>query len=162
MDPEGPWGYGSVRAQFLERMDAHMDATGPATEVVELLRHYHRQGVPMGLVTFVRRARLDLRLDVWKLKDYFQSIVTPETVANFKPAPEPFIIAMGELEVRPGECFVIGDEPADMIGGKKAGAWTVGLSRGFFSEAELKEAGADYTLGSLKRLPSIVEKVQRR
>ncbi len=139
-----------------------MDATGPAPDVVQLLKHYHLQGVPMGLVTFMHRPRLDHRLEVWKLTDYFQSTVTPEAFETFKPAPEPFTRAIRELEVIPGECLVIGDEPADMIGGKKAGAWTVGLPCGFFSETELKEAGADYTLGELKHLPTIVEKVQRR
>lgn len=151
-----------MRSSFLKKMDSHMDATGPAPEVVKLLRHYHQQSVPMGLVTFMHRARLDRRLEVWKMKDYFQSKITPETFETFKPAPEPFTRAIEELKITPRECLVVGDEPADMIGGKKAGAWTVGLPCGFFSEAELKEAGADYTLGELRHLPTIVEKVQGR
>ncbi len=147
-----------VRTKFFERLDAHMDKTGPDERTVKLLREFTRRGLRMGIVTFVRKPRIQRRLDVWKLKEYFPSVVTPDDVTEVKPSPRPFLKAMEELHVQPEECFVVGDEPVDMIGGKKAGARTIGLPQGFFTGQELEKAGADRTLGSLELLPIMVYK----
>jgi len=147
-----------VRTKFFERLDAHMDKTGPDERTVKLLREFTRRGLRMGIVTFVRKPRIQRRLDVWKLKEYFPSVVTPDDVTEVKPSPRPFLKAMEELHVQPEECFVVGDEPVDMIGGKKAGARTIGLPQGFFTGQELEKAGADRILGSLELLPIMVYK----
>jgi phosphoglycolate phosphatase len=65
---------------------------------------------------------------------------------------------MQELQVQPDECFVVGDEPVDMIGGKQAGAKTIGLPQGFFTGQELEKAGADRILTSLDMLPIVLHK----
>ena len=147
-----------VRTNFFERLDAHMDKTGPDERTVKLLREFTRRGLRMGIVTFVRKPRIQRRLDVWKLKEYFPSVITPDDVTEVKPSPRPFLKAMEELHVQPEECFVVGDEPVDMIGGKKAGAKTIGLPQGFFTGQELEKAGADRILGSLELLPIMVYK----
>ena len=147
-----------VRTRFFERLDARMDQTGPDEKTVRLLSNFTQRGFHMGIVTFVRKPRIHRRLDVWKLREYFPSVVTPDDVSEFKPSPLPFLKAMEELHVRPDECFVVGDEPVDMIGGRKAGAKTIGLPQGFFTGQELEKAGADRILGSLELLPSMVYK----
>ncbi len=121
-----------IRTRFLERLDRAMDETGPGEELVTILDSFRQKGVRMGLVTFQRRPRLERRLESWQLSGYFQSIITPEQQAEFKPSPQPFLAAIRELGVPSNQCCVIGDEPADMIGGKKAGATTIGLPQGFF------------------------------
>src|SRR5207249_7432883 len=68
-------------------------------------------------------------LDKWKLGDYFSCAVTPEQVAEFKPSPQPYLKAIEEFHLKPRDCFVIGDEPVDMMGGKRAGTKTIGLDR---------------------------------
>ncbi len=146
-----------LRARFLERLDKVMDETGPGPEVVTLLDRFKKDGFRMGLVTFMRRPRLVRRLDLWKLTSYFTSIITPEQISEFKPSPRPFAQAMQELKLAPADCFVIGDEPVDMAGGKKAGAKTIGVPKGFFSDDELRQAGADYIVHSLNLLPEIVQ-----
>ncbi len=147
-----------VRTNFFKRLDAQMDKTGPDERTVKLLREFTRRGLRMGIVTFVRKPRIQRRLDVWKLKEYFPSVITPDDVTEVKPSPRPFLKAMEELHVQPDECFVVGDEPVDMIGGKKAGAKTIGLPQGFFTGQELEKAGADRILGSLELLPIMVYK----
>jgi phosphoglycolate phosphatase-like HAD superfamily hydrolase len=51
---------------------------------------------------------------------------------------------------------VVGDEPVDMLGGKRAGTRAIGLPKGFYSRKELEEAGADSIITSLNALPSIL------
>ncbi len=148
----------NVRSRFFELLDARMDRTGPDKNLVQLLGEFEREGFHLGIVTFVRKTRILRRLDVWRLRKYFGSVVTPDDVSDFKPSPRPFARAMDQLNVQPKECFVIGDEPVDMIGGKQAGATTIGLPQGFFTREELERAGADHILVSLSQLPSIVSK----
>jgi HAD superfamily hydrolase (TIGR01549 family) len=141
-----------VRTKFFEKLDAHMDQTGPDEKLVGLLEKFTHRGFRMGIVTFVRRSRIQRRLDVWNLKEYFRSVITPDDEPEFKPSPRPFLKAMRELQVQPDECFVVGDEPVDMMGGKRAGAKTIGLPQGFFTGQELEKAGADRILTSLDML----------
>ena len=147
---------GMIKARFFERLDKRMDETGPEDNIPNMLKELKREGFHLGIVTFVRKPRIRRRLDVWKLNDYFESVVTPDDEPDFKPSPRPFMRAMEELQVKPQECFVVGDEPVDMIGGKKAKATTIGIPQGFFTKQELERAGADYILNSLNQLPSIV------
>jgi pyrophosphatase PpaX len=147
-----------VRTRFFENLDARMDQTGPDEKLVKLLGEFAHRGFRMGIVTFVRKPRIRRRLEVWKLKEYFPAVITPDDVVEFKPSPQPFLKAMDKLQVLPEECFVVGDEPVDMIGGKKAGARTIGLPQGFFTGQELEKAGADRILGSIELLPTMVYK----
>ncbi|MBO0887506.1 HAD family hydrolase [Candidatus Bathyarchaeota archaeon] len=147
-----------VRNRFFEILDARMDTSGPDRNLVTMLADLKQRGFQLGIVTFVRKNRITRRLDVWNFKQYFESVVTPDDVSDFKPSPLPFVTAMAQLRVRPSDCFVIGDEPVDMIGGKKAGAATVGLPQGFFTREELESAGADHILNSVIQLPTLVSK----
>ena len=145
-----------LRNRFLQKLDIVMDATGPSDELVQLLSNLQNRDVRMGIVTFQRLPRLQRRLEIWTLKQYFRSIVTPDQVAEFKPSPRPFTRAIDELGAEAGESLVIGDEPVDMIGAKKAGALAVGLPNGFFSREELARAGADRIMNSLTDLDALL------
>jgi phosphoglycolate phosphatase len=147
-----------VRARFFEKLDAKMDETGPGKDLVSMLDLLQQKGFIMGLVTFVRKARLTRRLDVWKIGDYFSCAITPEQVKEFKPSPQPYLKAIEDFHIGPRECFVVGDEPVDMRGGKRAGTRTIGLPQGFYSREELEEAGADSIITSLSDLLSVVFK----
>ncbi len=145
-----------VKKRFFERLDAKMDEAGPSDKLNKLLKRFADENFRMGIVTFVRSPRIHRRLEVWSLKDYFRSVITPDDVAEVKPSPRPFLRAMKDLEVTPAHCFVVGDEPVDMMGGKKAGATTIGVPVGFFSRVELKDAGADHIVDGIEQLPTIV------
>ena len=145
-----------LRTRFFEILDSRMDATGPDHAIVATLKKFQDQGFRMGIVTFVRKPRISRRLEVWKLKNFFGSVITPDDVAEVKPSPEPFLTALNQLHVHAEDSFVIGDEPVDMMGGQEAGASTIGIPQGFFTLEELKKAGADHILNSLDELDGIV------
>lgn len=147
-----------VRARFFEKLDTKMDETGPGKDLVALLEQLRQKRFIMGLVTFVRKTRLTRRLDTWKIGDYFHCAITPDQIVEFKPSPQPYLRVIEDFHLEPRECLVIGDEPVDMLGGKRAGTKTIGLAQGFYSREELEEAGADSIITSLNVLPSILLK----
>ena len=146
-----------VRTRFFERLDKRMDETGPDKTVTTVLQQLKHEGLRLGIVTFVRKPRIKRRLEVWQLTEYFDTVMTPDDEPDFKPSPRPFIRAMEQIHARSHECFVVGDEPVDMIGGKKAEATTIGIPQGFFTKQELENAGADHIVNSLIELPRIVD-----
>ncbi len=145
-----------VRTRFFERLDRSMDLSGPGDELLTVLNTLRSARVDLGIVSFIRGPRLAKRLQLWRLDNYFQAVVTPECFSEFKPSPAPFLAAIRQLDLEPEKCFAVGDEPVDMAGGKKAGARTVGVLQGFFTDKELKEAGAEAIITSLSDLPKIV------
>ncbi len=147
-----------VRTAFLEKMDQIMDVSGPGNDLTRVLSGLKQDNFRLGLVTFMRQLRLTRRLSKWGLADYFDSIMTPERSPEFKPSPRPYLKAMEELGLFPVNCCAVGDEPVDMIGAKTAGARTIGLPQGFFSEEELRTAGADIIIQSLSQLSDVVMK----
>jgi phosphoglycolate phosphatase-like HAD superfamily hydrolase len=50
----------------------------------------------------------------------------------------------------PSQVFVVGDTPRDLSAAKSAGAVSVGVATGKYSVDELRAAGGDHVLGSLK------------
>ena len=84
-------------------------------------------------------------LDHFKLKDYFNVIVTAQTCEHTKPYPDPVVYAAQQIGVDPGACVMIGDTIVDIHAGKSAGAQTVAVLCGFGTRKALKRAGADIT-----------------
>ena len=53
------------------------------------------------------------------------------------------------------DVFVIGDTPNDIIHGKQAGAKTIAVATGIYSEDDLKKHSSDYLLKDLRAFNSI-------
>src|SRR5438309_2695303 len=75
----------NLRDRFLQKLDIIMDETGPGDELAHLLSSLQDHDIRMGIVTFQRLPRLQRRLEIWKLKQYFRYIVMPDLLDEFKP-----------------------------------------------------------------------------
>ena len=53
--------------------------------------------------------------------------------------------------------LLIGDAPQDMKAGKEAGIKTIGVTTGIYSREQLKDAGADFIVSSLKEKNAILK-----
>lgn len=83
-------------------------------------------------------------------------IVTSDDVKATKPDPEGIDKVLEALGHDKKEVVMVGDLPADIIAGKKAGVLTIGISHGFCTAEELETAGADKVVGSLAELQAYV------
>lgn len=90
------------------------------------------------------------------LTDCFALIVTHATTKRLKPHPEPVLYAAQHLGLSPDVCAMVGDTPVDVLSGRRAGAWTVGVLCGFGEEAELRRAGAHLVLPSTADLLALM------
>ena len=74
---------------------------------------------------------------------YFVSVLGQKDSYPRKPDPAGALMLAKELNVLPSECFYVGDTNTDMITGKAAGMYTVGVLWGFRDRDELEKTGAD-------------------
>lgn len=85
------------------------------------------------------------------------AVSTCEDVANTKPDPEGILRLLNQLGVEKHEVIVLGDHSVDMIAAKAAGLHAIGISHGFGTPAELKDAGATQVVDDLASLPQLIE-----
>lgn len=90
-------------------------------------------------------------------KDYFDIILGQTEHINRKPSPDGALIIADELELLTSECIYIGDTNTDMITGKAANMYTVGVTWGFRDMQELLDNGADLIIDSPLELLDIDE-----
>ncbi|KGE00630.1 MULTISPECIES: HAD-IA family hydrolase [Rhizobium/Agrobacterium group] len=101
-----------------------------------------RKNLLIGAVTGKSRRGLNLVMETHGFDRYF---VVGRTADDCPSKPHPAMVTecCDETGIRPEETLVIGDAIYDMQMAKAAGAKAVGVSWGYASVGELKEAGAD-------------------
>lgn len=85
------------------------------------------------------------------------AVVTCDDVTRTKPDPEGILKLLEQMGVSKDEVIVLGDHPVDMIAARAAGIHAIGITHGFGTPAELKEAGAICTINDLASLPKLLE-----
>lgn len=91
------------------------------------------------------------------LTSFFKLSVTQATTRRLKPHPEPVLYAAEHLGLSPEVCVMVGDTPVDVLSGRRAGAWAIGVLCGFGEEAELWRAGAHLVLPSTADLLTMLQ-----
>lgn len=76
-------------------------------------------------------------------EDIFSNIYGQRENIALKPDPEALLSILEELKIKSEECVYIGDTKTDMMTGKNAGVFTVGVLWGFRDKTELTEYKAD-------------------
>lgn len=76
-------------------------------------------------------------------KNYFDIIFGQQNGIRRKPDPEGAFIISDKLGIEPANTGYIGDTNVDMITGKRAGMFTIGVLWGFRDRKELEENSAD-------------------
>lgn len=102
----------------------------------------------LGLVTSTPRILVDVVLEHSDMIQYFDAIIALED-AKPKPSPDGVLQACKLLSVKPNEAIFLGDLPVDVEAGKAAGVKTIAIA---------PTQGADFSIGSVKELPTLLEK----
>ena len=69
-----------------------------------------------------------------------------------KPAPDVIFTALAALGANPEDCLFVGDSPADMQAGRRAGVKTCAVRYGYGKQPELARWEPDYWIGDLREL----------
>ncbi len=69
-----------------------------------------------------------------------------------KPEPDVIVAAMNGLGARPEECLLVGDAPADMEAGRRAGVRTCAVRWGYGDSQEMARWEPDYWIDDPREL----------
>jgi len=70
----------------------------------------------------------------------------------YKPAPDVILTSLAALGAKPEECLMVGDSPADMEAGRRAGVKTCAVRYGYGNPAKLALTEPDYWIDDLRAL----------
>ena len=92
--------------------------------IIDLLRRIKKSGRRLALFTGVEKKMMEYTLNPFKLSEFFEARITADDVQRSKPDPEGINLALSRLRVDASESMYVGDSPADIIAGKRAGVLT--------------------------------------
>jgi len=128
----------------------HIENTRLYSHVKETLQNLRNLDFKLGVVTGKYKKPVLEILNYFQLTPFLNAIVTAYDVKKHKPAPDVVFEAARRLEVNASECIFVGDSLADVEAGKRAGCFTIALSRNRVGRRQLKEAEPDILLDDLK------------
>jgi beta-phosphoglucomutase len=97
------------------------ESAAPLPGAIELMRGLHDSGFAQALASSTPVENINLIAEVLGLKRYLSILVSGETVARGKPAPDIFLKAATELHKDPTVCLVIEDAVAGVEAAHAAG-----------------------------------------
>ena len=90
-------------------------------------------------------------LDQFGLLRYFDHVQGTDGFPC-KPAPDVVLKSLDGLGAAPADCLMVGDAPADMEAGRRAGVKTCAVRYGYGNPAELAKHEPDYWVDDLRQL----------
>ena len=115
--------------------------------VRETLQHLHAQ-YKLGIVSARSEEGVRHFLELFSLEEFFDVVVSANTCYYTKPFPHPLLYAAKKIKILPQKCLMFGDTIVDVLAGKAAGMFTIGVLCGFGTVKELQRAAADHILDS--------------
>ena len=116
----------------------------PFPGIIQTLVGLNELGVRIAIVTTKHELMAKRHLEITGLTDFFEVVVCGDNVANCKPHPEPFELALTKLGIRPEEAAMVGDSQFDILGARNAGIFSIAALWGTDSREDLLAAAPDF------------------
>jgi phosphoglycolate phosphatase len=123
-------------------------------DMLELLR---RRGLKVGIIT--RNCNKAVKITLPDIEGLCDVFIPRDYVTRVKPHPDHLALTMKRMAVNsPARCLMVGDHIIDIQGGKRMGMKTAGVLTGNATYEDFMEAGADFILDDVTRLPDCIFK----
>ncbi len=124
--------------------------------ISEMLQRFMSKGMFLAVASSKPTVFVDKILEHFNIKRFFKVIVGSELdgtrVNKDEVVEEALKQLFGDQPVDKSQVYMIGDRSYDVEGARKAGVESVGVTYGYGSMEELKEAKADYIVRSVEEL----------
>ena len=120
--------------------------------ITELLRKIKSSGRRLALFTGVEKAMMEYTLNPFGLSEFFQVRITADDVQKSKPDPEGINLALRRIEADAKESMYVGDSPADIVAGRRAGVLTGAALWSPENRGDPTAAHPDYEFRSVQQL----------
>lgn len=123
-------------------------------EVTSTLQWLHSTGYKVGLASAGPNAFLNAFISACGLEDYFDEVVSGESISKNKPDPMIYNTILNYLELSAEDCIVVEDSEVGILAAKSAEIKTVALKpNGYF----LNQESADVVIDNIAEIRLILE-----
>ncbi len=144
----------TYRAVFDELKDTISPVAFPG--VKETLEAIKEKGIVQTIATSRNTDTLNEFLSAWGIAGYFPYVLGGSDTVRCKPDPEPVLKTLSDLSFSAENTLVVGDMTYDIEMGRRAGAYTCGVTYGNSDRETLAAAGADHIIDSFTQLLGII------
>lgn len=131
------------------------------TGIRELIQSLHAHGIKLAIASSSPEKEIEEVVKSLGMENYFEKLVSGETVENPKPAPDVFLKAVKALEVDTEECIIIEDSGNGVKASVAAGIPVIGFYNPDSGNQDLSKA--DIVVEGFEEIDfDFVEKVYER
>lgn len=138
------------------------NATHMLPGVLETLKTLKNMGLQMAVFTMNGDKSTNHIMQSFRLKQFFDAIITREAVSAVKPDPAHLEAVILALNIKPEEAIVVGDSTLDMRCAQELDIIGVGITTGISSPKELTHAGASYLISSFIEIPKLIQQLNEQ
>ncbi len=91
-----------------------------------------------------------------KLRDYFELVISGDSLPKKKPDPLPLLYAAEHFKVEPHKALMLGDSINDVQAARAAGFKVICVSYGYNHGQDIRTAKPDVVIDSLAQLASVI------
>lgn len=96
------------------------------------------------------------------MSDYFEIIISGDTLPKKKPDPLPLLHAAEFFGVEPARALMLGDSVSDVKAARAAGFQIICMSYGYNHGVDIREANPDVVIDSMVELRDILPVVSQQ
>jgi 2-haloacid dehalogenase len=112
-----------------QRILGDMQELPPHPEVEDALGRLRDAGIRLAALTNSTQQVADAQIGNSGLRDYFEQVLSADTVQRLKPAPEPYRMAAESLGVEVGQVRLVAAHAWDVVGAMRAGCAAAFVAR---------------------------------
>ena len=131
-------------------------------DIPETLKALSDMKLKIALCTISSEKTTKYILKRFHLEQFFDAVITRESVFEVKPHPKHLEAALDALKVRSQEAVLVGDSVKDIECAVQLNVLAVGVTTGLSSLEELTCSGAHYIASSVTDIPILVEQLNRK
>ncbi len=125
--------------------------------VQEGLDYLKSTGIKIGCITNkAERFTLPILNDLG-IRDYFEIVISGDTLEKKKPDPLPLLHGAKELGANPENSLMLGDSTSDVKAARAADFAIICMSYGYNHGADIRDSNPDLVIDSMAELPDIIK-----
>ncbi len=128
--------------------------------VFETVEHLKAEGYHLAVVTTKMRPTVQQGLNLTKLQQFFDVVVTYNDVENVKPHPEPLYKALRQLGSSTERAIMVGDSQYDILAGKNAGVTTIGVGYSIKGRDFIQKQQPDFIIDTMPELIEVAKQLK--
>ncbi|TAL53049.1 MAG: HAD family phosphatase [Nanoarchaeota archaeon] len=114
--------------------------TKPMPGLAKSLKLFKKNGLKIALASSGTKEYIRIVLKKFKIKKYFDVVITGDDVKIGKPHPMTYLLAVKRLKLKAAECVVLEDATVGVISAKKAGCKCIAVRNAYTPKQDLSKA----------------------